>query len=214
MPLARLRTLVVKGERNAPSSLASQRTWRRQSRSRLRWAGFGPGPHAADRTAGWALEGPRCRRDRMLVRPAYGGALPLQRIMSGLATVANALNADDPCLASIAAVHLQIPDLPSHAAPDDMEAADLFIKSGDWNPALHPRAATPPNPGWFAPTGGSDQELSPVRTAENLSPNQASGAHRLSPDDGEPGHCSIYGCRSRRSCSRYGYGRITASHAE
>ena len=39
---------------------------------------------------------------------AYGGALPLQRIMSGLATAANALNADDPCLASIAAVHLQI----------------------------------------------------------------------------------------------------------
>src|ERR1700761_927455 len=57
-----------------------------------------------------------------------------------------------------------------------MEAADLLIKSGDWNPALHPRAGTPPNPGWFAPTGGSDQELSPVRTAENLSPNQASDA--------------------------------------
>lgn len=102
---------------------------------------------------------------------AYGRALPLQRIMSGLATVANALNADDACLASIAAVHLQIPDLPSHAARDDMEAADLLIKSGDWNPALHPRAGTPPNPGWFAPTGGADQELSPVRTAENLSPN-------------------------------------------
>lgn len=107
---------------------------------------------------------------------AYGRALPLQRIMSGLATVANALNADDACLASIAAVHLHIPDLPSHAARDDMEAADLLIKSGDWNPALHPRAGTPPNPGWFAPTGGADQELSPVRTAENLSPNQASDA--------------------------------------
>ncbi len=86
------------------------------------------------------------------------------------------MNADDACLASIAAVHLQIPDLPSHAARDDMEAADLLIKSGDWNPALHPRAGTPPNPGWFAPTGGADQELSPVRTAENLSPNQASDA--------------------------------------
>ncbi|HEX3936260.1 MAG TPA: hypothetical protein VHX43_02050 [Xanthobacteraceae bacterium] len=113
--------------------------------------------------------------ERLLSR-AYGGALPLQRIMSGLARVANALNANDQCLASIAAVHLQIPDLPNHATRDDMEAADLLIKSGDWNPALHPRAGTPPNPGWFAPTGGSDQELSPVRTAENLSPNQASDA--------------------------------------
>jgi hypothetical protein len=109
-----------------------------------------------------------------LLSRAYRGALPLQRLMAGLANVAKALNGNDLCLANIAAVHLRIPDLPSHAARDDIEAADRLIKSGDWNPALHPRAGTPPNPGWFALTGGSDQELSPVRTAENQSPNQAS----------------------------------------
>lgn len=111
-----------------------------------------------------------------LLSRAYRGALPLQRLMAGLANVAKALNGNDLCLANIAAVHLRIPDLPSHAARDDIEAADRLIKSGDWNPALHPRAGTPPNPGWFALTGGSDQDLSPVRTAENQSPNQASDA--------------------------------------
>jgi hypothetical protein len=70
--------------------------------------------------------------------------------MKGLATVASALNANDPGLARIAAVHLRIPDLPSLTARDDMEAADILIKSVDWNPALHPRAGAPPNPGWFA----------------------------------------------------------------
>src|ERR1700676_2785345 len=78
------------------------------------------------------------------------------RLMPGLATVAKALNANDPCLARIAAVHLKIPDLPNRTARDGLEAEDTVIKSdkgsgGDWNPALHPRVGTPPNPGWFAP---------------------------------------------------------------
>jgi len=111
-----------------------------------------------------------------LLSRAYRGGLPLQRLMAGLANVAKALNGNDLCLADIAAVHLRIPALPDHAARQELEAADTLIKSADWNPALHPRAGTPPNPGWFAPTDGSDQELSPVRTAENQSPNQASDA--------------------------------------
>src|SRR5487761_423565 len=77
-----------------------------------------------------------------LLSRAYRNALPLQRLMTGLANVASALNANDPCLARIAAVHLQIPDLPNRAARDDMEAADVLVKSGDWNPALHPRTGT------------------------------------------------------------------------
>lgn len=64
------------------------------------------------------------------------------RFMPGLATVAAALNANDQALARIAAVHLRIPDLPNQAARDAMEAADVLIKSADWNPALHPRAGT------------------------------------------------------------------------
>jgi hypothetical protein len=102
-----------------------------------------------------------------LLSQAYRNGLPLQRLMTGLANVATALNANDPCLARIAAVHLRIPDLPNQTARDDLEAADILIKSGDWNPALHPRTGTPPNPGWFAPTEGADDESSSIRTAQN-----------------------------------------------
>jgi hypothetical protein len=42
----------------------------------------------------------------------------VDRLMGGFTTVASALNANDQCLARIAAVHLQIPDLPSPAARD------------------------------------------------------------------------------------------------
>jgi hypothetical protein len=95
------------------------------------------------------------------------------RLMPGLAVVARALNADDPCLARIAAVQLKLPDLPNEAARVAMEAEDSLIKyardqggSTDWNPALHPRAGTPPNPGWFAPTD-SGHDSSRIRVAEN-----------------------------------------------
>src|SRR6478672_6825829 len=71
------------------------------------------------------------------------------------------------CLARIAAVHLQILDLPSEAARDGMEAEDVLIKSGDWNPSLHPRTGTPPNPGWFAPTDSGSEVAPPLRLAQN-----------------------------------------------
>lgn len=111
-----------------------------------------------------------------LLSRAYRRPLPLERLMAGLANAAKALNANDPCLAHIAAVHLRMPDLPNQSARNDMEAADTLLKSGDWNPALHPRAGTPPNPGWFAPTDGGADESSQTRTAENQPANQASDA--------------------------------------
>jgi hypothetical protein len=96
-----------------------------------------------------------------LLRRAYGGALAADRLMPGLATVASALNTNDQCVARIAAVQLRIPDLANQAARDAIEAEDSLIKyareeggSADWNSALHPRSGVPPNPGWFAPTGG------------------------------------------------------------
>ena len=118
--------------------------------------------------------------ERLLSR-AYRTEIRADRLMSGLTSVARALNADDQCLARIAAVHLRIPDIPDRTARDAMEAMDVFVKyardegSGDsaWNPALHPRTGTPPNPGWFAPTEG-DGESSPVRTAQNNDPTQRS----------------------------------------
>src|SRR5580692_4893866 len=118
--------------------------------------------------------------ERLLSR-AYRTEIRADRLMSGLTSVARALNADDQCLARIAAVHLRIPDIPDRTARDAMEAMDVFVKyardesGGDsnWNPALHPRTGTPPNPGWFAPTEGSG-ESSPVRTAQNNDPTQRS----------------------------------------
>jgi len=120
--------------------------------------------------------------ERLLSR-AYRTEISADRLMSGLTSVARALNADDQCLARIAAVHLRIPDIPDRTARDAMEAMDVFVKyardegGGDstWNPALHPRTGTPPNPGWFAPTEG-DGESSPVRTAQNNDPTRRSDA--------------------------------------
>jgi hypothetical protein len=111
-----------------------------------------------------------------LLSHAYGKGFVADRLMPGLTTVAAALNANDQGLARIAAVHLQIPDLPDQAARDAMEVADVLIKyardegggGSNWNPALHPRAGTPPNPGWFSPTEGD--ESSSTRTAQNDDP--------------------------------------------
>jgi hypothetical protein len=120
--------------------------------------------------------------ERLLSR-AYQQDVVADRLMPGLAVVASALNANDQCLARIAAVHLRLPDVPNEAARDDMEAVDFLLKyarddggGSDWNPALHPRAGTPPNPGWFAPTGGSGGESSPIQTAQNDDPMQRSDA--------------------------------------
>src|SRR4029079_4158774 len=90
-----------------------------------------------------------------------------------VATVASALNANDPGLARIAAVHLRIPDVPSLTARDEMEAVDILIKSADWNPALHPRTGTSPNPGWFAPTAGRSEDELPLRIAQNEDKSRA-----------------------------------------
>ena len=124
-----------------------------------------------ERYAGRFIVRDRWEIARLLGR-AYRTAFAVDRLMPGLATVASAMNANDPCLARIAAVHLRIPDMPSQAARGAMEAEDILIKIGEWNPALHPRAGTPPNPGWFATTAGVAGESSPIRTAQNDNPRQ------------------------------------------
>jgi hypothetical protein len=100
------------------------------------------------------------------------------RLMPGLAVVARALNADDRCLARITAVHLKIPDLPGSIAREAMEAEDRLIKyaNAEWDPEKHPRAGTPPNPGWFAPTGGDGEDEPRVRVAETDDPTRRSDA--------------------------------------
>jgi hypothetical protein len=119
--------------------------------------------------------------ERLLSR-AYQADISAAQLMSGLATVASALNANDQCLARIAAVHLRIPDIPDPTARDAMERTDVLLKyardegGSAWNPELHPRTGTPPNPGWFAPTDGAGHEALPVRTAQNDDPTLRSDA--------------------------------------
>ena len=118
-----------------------------------------------------------------LLKCAYDGEPPVDRLMSGLARVASALNVNDQCLARIAA-NLQMPDLASAAVRDALAAEDSLIKyAGDegtgaanWNPELHPRTGTPPNPGWFATTGGASHDAPNVHVAANDDPTRRSDA--------------------------------------
>ena len=107
-----------------------------------------------------------------LLRRAYRTDLAVDRLMPGLAIVASALNANDPCLACIAAVHLRLPDLPHQAARDDMEAEDNLIRSSNWTSALPPEIHKaspddPKHPGWPAGTpGGLGGEFRPKDSSE------------------------------------------------
>jgi len=114
----------------------------------------------------------RTEIERLLSR-AYGADLALDRVMSGLVTVTSALNASDPGLARIAAVHLRMPDLPDRIAREWMEAEDALIRLaradvGKWDPAQHPLTGMPPNPGWFASTGGPANESSSEQSTPGI----------------------------------------------
>ena len=112
----------------------------------------------------------RTEIERLLSR-AYGEDLTVDRLLPGLATVTAALNASDPGLARIAAVHLRIPDVPDQAARDRMEAEDILVKLLDRESARHVLGATPLNPGATADINAvattSDRCVGPVgdRTA-------------------------------------------------
>ena len=136
--------------------------------------------------------------DRFTVRPrgelqkllssGFGIDVTIDRLLPGLRAVASALNSNDLCRARIAAVHLRIPDLPDALSRLEMETEDLLIKleqratilaRGDWDPAKHPRAGTPPNPGWFAPAG-STPDMSPMPLSD---PHGAAAPHDENGDD-------------------------------
>jgi hypothetical protein len=108
-----------------------------------------------------------------LLRRAYRTDLMVDRLMYGLASVASALNANDSCLACIAAVHLKLPDLPDRTARDDMEAEDNLIKSSNCESGLPPREIhkaspdDPKHPGWPSGTeGGIGGEFRPKDGSE------------------------------------------------
>ncbi|MGH7061497.1 MAG: hypothetical protein ACREFH_14010, partial [Stellaceae bacterium] len=106
----------------------------------------------------------RSQRDvERLLRRAYGlSEIVIERLMPRLGYVAAALGERNLCLAQIAALHLCLPDLSDPIARAALEAEDAVLKASQqdeglarsgWDPAEHPRARVPPNPGWFAPTG-------------------------------------------------------------
>lgn len=107
---------------------------------------------------------------KRLLSRAYRTDWAINRIMPGLSTVAAALNAHDPGLARIAAVHLRIPDLADWAARDRLEAEDTLIKSIDRHSARHAFKA-PLNPG----SAADDYESFFLDTTESI--------HKANPDD-------------------------------
>jgi hypothetical protein len=92
------------------------------------------------------------------------------RKANALRLIAMALNRGDLALAAIATVQMRFPDPPPLAkgAETDREIARRALelhRSGllkFWDPAKHPRAGEPPNPGWFAPINGDESESAPV----------------------------------------------------
>lgn len=123
----------------------------------------------------------RSEIERLLKR-AYQDAAPADGLMSRLATVAAALNAGDQCLARIAAVHLQIPDLPSEASRDGMEVEDVLIKSAGSSMLLRPAGFhkaspdDPEHPGWPKGTeGGLGGEFRPKDGAQAAIPREVKG---------------------------------------
>jgi hypothetical protein len=111
----------------------------------------------------------RTEIERLLSR-AYGADLAVDRLLPGLATVTAALNANDPGLARIAAVHLRIPDLPDHAARDRLEAEDVLIKAIDRDSDLRPSDAVRSDPDDAAFDYGSFP-LDPTESVYKASPD-------------------------------------------
>lgn len=104
-----------------------------------------------------------------LLSRAYRKNIAADRLMSGLATVATALNANDSCLARIAAVHLRIPDLPDRSARNSLEAQDILIRCANADPRDIHKASPddPKHPGWPKGTpGGLGGEFRPKDGSE------------------------------------------------
>lgn len=90
---------------------------------------------------------------------------------SGFALIAAAFNRGDVAMAAIAAVQMQIPDPPplaqrAESRGEIARCARELIRSGllkfFWDPAQHPRAGVPPNPGWFELVTDKPGPLEPV----------------------------------------------------
>ncbi len=104
----------------------------------------------------------------------YGLPIDIASKAGGLALIAAAFNCGDLAMAAIAAVQMQFPDPPPLAKrarnPDEIarragELGHSGLLKFFWNPAQHPRAGVPPNPGWFAPVGAQAESTDVVPVA-------------------------------------------------
>lgn len=111
----------------------------------------------------------------------FGIPIDVSSKLQGLATVAGALNENDIARAQIATLLLKLPDPQSLEVEDGgrLRKFNALFEAGwigkDWDLAKHPRAGEPPNPGWFAPTGGSGPE-SGSEVASPAKPGGVDGA--------------------------------------
>lgn len=114
---------------------------------------------------------------------------------NALSLIAHALNRGDLAIAAIAAVQMQIPDPPRLAKrqekPEDIvRRARELARSGllkFWDPALHPRAGVPPNPGWFAPDGQGFEAATVIPVAMPGHPWDSPWDNPLATEGGEGG---------------------------
>lgn len=103
-------------------------------------------------------------------------------LMSGLATVAAALNANDQCLARIAAVHLKIPDLSDDDARYALEVEDALIKRALGSSAIESAIGKaspddPKHPGW--PKGTPDGKGGQFRPKDDAEIAAETKAHLI-----------------------------------
>ena len=118
-----------------------------------------------------------------LLRRAYNGKIGIDQVEPGLQRAASALNANAVGRAQSEAGCLPLPELPNSIAALRLEIEDLLIAAeplrevllrAGWDPDKHPRAGVPPNPGRFAPVGGSAALLPVAGSEEEERPEEGS----------------------------------------
>jgi hypothetical protein len=99
---------------------------------------------------------------------------------NALALIATAFNRDDMATAAIATVQMQFPN-PLPVAKGVESRAEIERRSTElyhsallkfWDPAKHPRAGAPPNPGWFAPVGEEAETATVAPVSEYRTPGR------------------------------------------
>jgi len=90
-----------------------------------------------------------------------------------LALIAKALNHGDLTLAAVAAAQMRFPNPPARVTAIEKDE-EVARRAGQlhsrgvlnfWDPAKHPRAGVPPNPGQFAPVGGGSESAEVIPAA-------------------------------------------------